>query len=371
MGSDVPLPAETNPFGDQALAFGVLRVCLARDDDLDRPPWILQQARESRAIVQEERGPFVRREPARQPDGQDVRVEHVLGRFERLPFDSGARQLPNETLANERHELASRLPAQLPELRVRAVRDVLAHGLHGPPPAFGAAGFGPKRVGFRRVPAGHMNPVRDRSYGYFGIRHPWKERSKDLPADARVALADGVDSAARPCREPCHVERLGGVLVAGPAESQELREGETELIARVRAKLGLHELGAEAVEARAHRRVRREHVSRARGRQGNLEGNPKGCHEIARSLERHERRMSFVEMADRRRQPERPEHAPSAQTKRHLLENADLGVAAVELRRDPAVSGKILRVVAVEQVERDPPEPGRPCAEPDGRPGPR
>ena len=63
---------------DHPLAGAVGRVGLAREHDLDRAVGVPEQARQALLVAEEQRGSLVGREPAREADGQDVRVEDAV-----------------------------------------------------------------------------------------------------------------------------------------------------------------------------------------------------------------------------------------------------------------------------------------------------
>ncbi len=80
---DDPVPdpgvvGEPDQFLDQALAAVVRRVRLARDHDLDRALGVQEQFRQAVAVAQHQRQALVGGHPAREADGQDVRVQDVV-----------------------------------------------------------------------------------------------------------------------------------------------------------------------------------------------------------------------------------------------------------------------------------------------------
>jgi len=77
-------------------------------------------------------------------------------------------------------------------------------------------------------------------------------------------------------------------------------------------------------------------------------------HELARTLDHRQRGMALVEMADLDVQAERLDQAPPAHAEDDLLQQADLGVAPVERRRQAAVGRRVEGVVAVEEVQLRP-----------------
>ena len=126
---------------------------------------------------------------------------------------------------------------------------------------------------------------------------PRVEHFEDSPADLRVPSTHGVDRTTAASRQPRHAERLPRVEAIGAAKREHVLERDAEFIPHVRTQVRGDELWAEAIEPGFDGRMRREDIAGARGRQRHLEGNARIAHEFAGSLEGHERRMPFVQMA--------------------------------------------------------------------------
>ncbi len=92
-------------------------------------------------------------------------------------------------------------------------------------------------------------------------------------------------------------------------------------------------------------------------------------HEVTRAFQDGQSGVAFVEVADLRRDAQRPEHPPAGDAQDHLLLQAHLRAAAVELAGDAAVGRAVGGVVGVEQVELHPPGLHLPHAQPDRRAG--
>ncbi len=154
---------ELNPGLDQRLAGLVRRMSLAGHDKLHRAALVGEDPGEASGIVQQQIGPLVEGETAREPDGQDVRVEQVVDqggrqlrrswpddrqniRVERVVDRSVWRLgagLSGQPLANVRDQLFAIPGAHRPQLGRGQPGHPLAHALHGFAPTFGAAGLGP------------------------------------------------------------------------------------------------------------------------------------------------------------------------------------------------------------------------------------
>src|SRR6185369_16327500 len=78
-----------------------------------------------------------------------------------------------------------------------------------------------------------------------------------------------------------------------------------------------------------------------------------GLNDFTRQLQRQKRRVSFVQMKNVWRHAEFSQQSHTADAEQHLLHDAGLAIAAVEMSRDPAIRLDVLRNVCVEQVQRD------------------
>ena len=149
------------------------------------------------------------------------------------------------------------------------------------------------------------------------------------------------------------------------AERQQVVERDAETLLRVLPEKRPHQSRRKAVEARRDRGVGREDVSSARGGQRHVEGLAGVIHEASGALQDRERRVAFVQVADFGLELERSQQPPSANPQQHLLAQPQLGSAPVQLTGDAADGRRVRRVVAVEQIQRHPADPGLPGPEPD------
>ncbi len=81
--------------------------------------------------------------------------------------------------------------------------------------------------------------------------------------------------------------------------------------------------------------------------------------------------MPLVQMTNLRLDPERAQQPPSADPEQHLLLEAQLRAAAIELARDSSMRGEIRGVIAVQQIKLHPAHLHLPGAQPDGISGQR
>lgn len=203
---------EPDEFLDQPLPAVVRGVSLARDDDLDRPLGVQHQVHEPVAVAQHEGQPFVRGDPAREADGEDVGVEHAVdpAEFGR----SGAALAPGrpQPVPYLQHELFPQHPAQVPDLLVGD----LGHRV----PAVGAAD-GQRVLGALRadLPGAEAEDLgrhpgrRVDAVGDGGDRHllgveARPEPGEHLPADLAVQQGDPVRPLAQTQAHHGHVEEV-------------------------------------------------------------------------------------------------------------------------------------------------------------------
>jgi hypothetical protein len=148
-----------------------------------------------------------------------------------------------------------------------------------------------------------------------------------------------------------HRGRLAALLADLAAEVEELVEGDPQLV-DVAAEVFPEHLGREDVDARGHRRVRREDVARRRDLPRLGEAEALLLHEAADLLERHERRVALVDVADRGIPADLLERSRSADAEHDLLLEPHLVAAPVEPLGHLPVRRLVLGQVRVEQEER-------------------
>ena len=120
-----------------------------------------------------------------------------------------------------------------------------------------------------------------------------------------------------------------------------------------------HEVRVEALVPGRDRRVDREDAVAADLRPGAVEVLP-GGDELAGPFGEQERRVAFVEVPDRRREPERADRPHAADAEHELLVEAHLAAADVQDVGDRAVLLRVLGHVRVEQQDRHAADLGEP-----------
>ena len=154
------------------------------------------------------------------------------------------------------------------------------------------------------------------------------------------------------------------VVVRMPAESEQLFAGQSETL-QVAFEVPIHPVEGERVVSRRHGCVRREH--RGLGYAAVcLVGREPLFHVFAESLQGHERGVSLVGVPHIGVDPERPEHAYSADPEHDLLPEPHLVVAGVQLLGEGPVLGIVQVDVGVHQEDGRPADQQFPHAEVDG-----
>ena len=170
-----------------------------------------------------------------------------------------------------------------------------------------------------------------------------------------MQLAHAVEAIGRADGEDGHREGRRLVVHVDPAEAEQVGVGEAERRA-VRLEVAPHEVRVEGVVPGRDGGVRGEDVGGAVRLGGHGEGSAALAHDAADPLERQERRVALVHVADGRRQPDGLEGVDPPDAEHDLLTNPELLVPAVERTRDGAIGRRVLGEVRVEQEQRDPPD---------------
>ena len=191
---------ELHDFADQRLARYVLGMGFPRDHQLHRPGGVAQDALEPSQVPENQRGPFVSGEAAREPDGQRFRIQNLL----QAP-DFGRRCIAghragDHAFPHERHHAPFSAAVRLPQFRVRNVGDLLPDFRLGVP-------FAPIRLQVLVVergeiaidPGGKMHAVGDGGDGDFPDREfgpqsfPHVLRNDPVQAADRVPVGGSLD----------------------------------------------------------------------------------------------------------------------------------------------------------------------------------
>ena len=336
---------EVHPFLDQRLAGAVGGVRLAGEDELGGVLRMAQQPDQTRGIVEQKVRAFVGREAAREAEGQHAGTQSGLGAGDGGRCGAGDGHLAADAVTGVVDQGSAARVAQRPKRFVGHPAEVgLERGREAQPAAF-AAGVGPELIGGGGIPGGHVHAVGHVSDGHFVLRPPREQGRKQMPAHAAVEAADAVDGAAAAHGEVGEIERLRVVVGILAAEREERAEREPEVFVGVTAEKVFDEGRSEAVEAGGHGGVGREDGADARGGEGDGEGLAAFHHEGARTFQNDKGRVSLVEMIDVGLESERRQHPATPEAEHHLLTEAHLGVAAVELAGDELVLGRVGGIV--------------------------
>ena len=186
-----------------------------------------------------------------------------------------------------------------------------------------------------------------------------------MPADFPVQATHAIHRPASPDRQIGHVETLRRVVWILPAQGQQIVDGNAKLILRIPAEVLRDKSRRETVKAGSDGGVGGEQVSRPRGGQRDLERLRGLLHETTRAFQHREGGVPFIQVTDFRTESERGQQPPSPNPEDHLLLESQLRPTPIQFAGDPAMSGKVRRVIAVQQVELDPADLDLPGAQPD------
>ncbi len=333
---------------DQRLAAVVGRVRLARDDELHRAFRVQQHRAQPLRVAQHQGQPLVGGDAAGEPDGQHVRVEHRVGPAQLQRRRAALQPRRADPAADLVDQAAAQLGAQLPQ---PGVGDRLE-----PQPDPGLLGLAEHPAHLGRRPRRAVHAVGHRPDRHLGHVEAGPEAAEHVPADLAVQLRHAV----RPLREPQahvrHVEQAGVVLRA--QRQHPLRAHARQQ--RLGAEVVLHEVHREPVDARRHRRVRREHRARPHRRVRLVEVQALGGRQLPDPLQPQEPGVPLVGVEHLGlRVPGQlavGAHRPDpADARQDLLPDPVVLVPAVQPVGDPAQVLVVLLDVGVEQQQRDPP----------------
>ena len=202
-----------------------------------------------------------------------------------------------------------------------------------------------------REPRADVDAVGDVADGHLLLGSSREERRPHGARDLAVQRRHRVGAARQLQREDRHAEPFVRIGRVDASERQQLVRAHAHGGAQ-RAEVLVDQRRREAIVARRHRRVRREHDLRRDSAQRFGGADAFGRHALARQLERGKRAVSLVEMDDTRRDAERRQRLDPAHAKQQLLADADAIVAAVQPRCQAAILGLIAVDVGIEQQER-------------------
>ncbi len=174
-----------------------------------------------------------------------------------------------------------------------------------------------------------------------------------------MELADGVRATRLAQREGGHVE-AALVAVRATAELDDALQVQAAALDQRRGELP-HQARVEALVAGRDRRVDGEDGVAADLLEGSLL-IAAGRRQLAGALDEHERRVALVEVPGRGLDAQRAQQPDAADAEDHLLVQAHLAAADVELVRDGAIGAVVLGDVGVQEQERHAPD----LRQPDG-----
>ena len=166
-----------------------------------------------------------------------------------------------------------------------------------------------------------------------------------------VQRRHGVGAMAGLEREHRHAELFAPVVRVDAAKREERLVRQAERVAQ-RSEVLFDQLCREAVVARRHRRVRREHDLRGDPPHRLVEIDPLDLHPPTDQLQRRKRAVAFVEVHDTGRDAERGQRLHAADAEQQLLADAHALIAAVQPRRQLAILRAVAFDVRIEQQQR-------------------
>ena len=173
-----------------------------------------------------------------------------------------------------------------------------------------------------------------------------------------MELADGVRAVRQPQRERGHVE-LAAVAVDAEAELEHPSTGTPPAVEQ-RPGDAADEVGVEALVAGRDRRVDGEHAVAPDRLPGRRRGSSRRRRISRARSARSSAEWPFVEVPDRRVQPQGPERPHAADAQDDLLVQPHLATADVQDVGDRPVGIRVLGAVRVEQQDRHPADLGEP-----------
>ena len=178
---------------DQFLAAAVLRVRLAREDDLDRPVLAVEDRDQALEVAEHEVAALVRGEPAGEADGERVRVEHLVGPVHLRRRRPAPLELRLQPRAGHRDQPLAPALVRPPQLAVGDVIDPLPDGEVGRPllPLDAQVAVVQQRD-FWRQPALRVDAVGDAGDRHLGDGQVRPQVLPHTPRHAPVELAHAV-----------------------------------------------------------------------------------------------------------------------------------------------------------------------------------
>src|SRR5271167_271649 len=120
------------------------------------------------------------------------------------------------------------------------------------------------------------------------------------------------------------------------AQCEQTGKIDPQLFVRVSREVSADQVGSKAIKPGSDRRVCRKQVAHACRVEADVERNTILRHKASGAFQHDERRMSLIEMAYFRFDPETLKQAPAANSEHEFLRQAQLEAAAIELAGDTA-----------------------------------
>ncbi len=324
---------------------------LAGEQENDRTLRIVDEARQARAIPQQQRRALVGREATRKADRQDVRPQGIekAGDVAKLcRAHALARVFALQALADAGEH------ARFHRLR-RRPEAVLRHGLERAPECDVAETIAPAGAELRIEEVhprlvqegGHVHAVGHEADGILLGPDLRPLVGAQAGRDDTVDAADTIDVPCAVQGQPGHVEQAG--RRRSTRKFEEALDGDAELADEI-AEVPEDEIVPESIVARGYGRMRREHAGCGDGLERAFERKSEP-QMLTQQLQDQERCVTFVEVPDRGLQTQCAQRAGAAEAEDHLLPYAGGLIATVEAVRDVTIGRSVFRSVGVEQVD--------------------
>ena len=348
---------ELHDFADERLAGDILGMGFPRHHQLHRPGRVAQNALEPSQVPEDQGGPFVGGEAARESDGQRFRIQDLLQTLDFGRRRIAGRRAGDGAFPHERHHAPLPPAVRLPQFRVRDVGDLLPDFRLGMP-------FAPIRLQVLVVergevaidPGGQMDPVGDGGNGDLPDREFRPQSFPHVLRNGPVQAADRV--AVRGCLDgrDGHGEGFLLILRVAAPQGHQFVEADPRLAA-IGLEVLVHQARVKQVDARRHGSMGREHIVGARCFQGFFDAQMVLGPQEVDPLDGLKSRVAFVHVKDGGLQPERLQYSQSADPQNDFLANPLVIIAGIELAGDVAMKRVgVLRDVAVHQIQAHAPE---------------
>ena len=271
---------------------------------LHRPRGVAQNTLEPSQVPEDQRGPFIGGEAARESDGQRFRIQDLLQAFDFGRRRIAGRRAGHAAFPHERHHATLSAAVRLPQFRVRDVADLLPDFRLGVP-------FTPIRLQVLVIergeiaidPGGQVDPVGNGGNGNLPDRELRPQSFPHVLRNGPVQAADRV--AVRGCLDGRDGHGKGFLLILRVAAPQRHQFVEADpRVAAVGLEVLAHQPRVEQIDAGRHGRVGGEHVVGARCFQGLFDAQMVLGHQQADPFDGLKSRVAFIHVKDGGLQPE-------------------------------------------------------------------